>query len=1083
MNSFSRKAVAVGLTVATVAWAAGATLSVSAAGLSQSQIDAILSMLQAFGADQSVISNVQAALSGQQVSGGSGSGTGGGSSMSCSFAKDLTLGSKGPDVKALQQFLNSKGYTVAKSGSGSPGNESEYFGPATKAALAKFQQANNISPAAGYFGPKTRAAVNGMCTVTTGGETGGGVTLPAGFNVSLAETSPKAGTIVAGQTVADLAHFTFSNGNSTSVTVTSLTVTRIGVSSDNSLLNVYLYQGNNRLTDGASVVNGKVTFTNSSGLFTVPGNSTVTVGVRADIVSGISGQSVSFAIMSASDVVSSVASVGGSFPVSGNLMTVANVSDLLQVTMPGTPTGAGSTINAGTVNAIVWSQPINVSQRTAYLRYVRFRQIGSVQSDALQNLKLYIDGSQVSSANAQSDGTVVFDMTSQPVSLNTGSHSMELHADIVKGSSRNFSFSIQTPSDIVIYDSNYGVAVSPSGATFPMSAAQTTINSGSVSITTDPNFTSNQTLLQASNVTLGQWSAKAYGEDVRVGQWKVTLNLTGTSTSGNYINNIAIYVNGAQVGSAQNWSVGSSTNGSTTLTFGSGNLFTMVAGQQYVVAVKGDTSLASSTSAVLATLTEVANQSQGLTSYTTFPASDTPHAGQSLSLTGSSLTISVNPSYGSQTVGSNVSKAKIGSYVLQASNIDSVQVTQVTIGLGGSLALTNLSNLYISENTQGVYPQSQNTFAVNFTIGAGQSKVLDVFADIGNATGTVTTTLKVSARAVTSNTQVGNATPVNGQTVTIGTGTLGTPTLVQSLSLPSQYVAGETANQQLAVYNFSVPSGGGVNIMELGFTVNSGVASSTITRVSVTYSGVTRSGILAYSGATGTVTISDLNIPVPGNNYAGIYVPVSVDYAQVPTVSPSGVTSTLKLTSVKYTSGGTTVTNSVNVASNQVMLVGAYPVISVNNPSGSFTFSNDLKLFEFTVNSNSQTGAISLGTTTFVVNTTNISTSSLTGLSLYANNSPISGSSCNATGTDPWTVTCTFPNDYRVSGSGPTFALHGTVGGTPTPNAQQWSVTTKLDTANKFSWNDVSGGNVGPYTTANSTFLYNYPTVGWTIRN
>jgi peptidoglycan hydrolase-like protein with peptidoglycan-binding domain len=62
-------------------------------------------------------------------------------------------------VLALQKYLNAHGYTVATSGPGSVGNETTTFGPATKAALIKFQKANNITPASGYFGPLTRAAI------------------------------------------------------------------------------------------------------------------------------------------------------------------------------------------------------------------------------------------------------------------------------------------------------------------------------------------------------------------------------------------------------------------------------------------------------------------------------------------------------------------------------------------------------------------------------------------------------------------------------------------------------------------------------------------------------------------------------------------------------------------------------------------------------------------------------------------------------------------------------------------------------------------------------------------------------------
>jgi peptidoglycan hydrolase-like protein with peptidoglycan-binding domain len=78
------------------------------------------------------------------------------------FSRSLTLGSTGADVKNLQIFLNSKGYTVSITGAGSPNNETMYFGPATQRAVIKFQIANNITPAVGYFGPITRNKVNGM---------------------------------------------------------------------------------------------------------------------------------------------------------------------------------------------------------------------------------------------------------------------------------------------------------------------------------------------------------------------------------------------------------------------------------------------------------------------------------------------------------------------------------------------------------------------------------------------------------------------------------------------------------------------------------------------------------------------------------------------------------------------------------------------------------------------------------------------------------------------------------------------------------------------------------------------------------
>ncbi|MBK5961297.1 hypothetical protein CCR97_24270 [Rhodoplanes elegans] len=83
------------------------------------------------------------------------------------FTRDLEHNATGEDVRALQQFLNAAGFTVAASGNGSPGNETTTFGPATRRALAKFQAANGIAPASGFFGPKTRAFINaGTSTVS-----------------------------------------------------------------------------------------------------------------------------------------------------------------------------------------------------------------------------------------------------------------------------------------------------------------------------------------------------------------------------------------------------------------------------------------------------------------------------------------------------------------------------------------------------------------------------------------------------------------------------------------------------------------------------------------------------------------------------------------------------------------------------------------------------------------------------------------------------------------------------------------------------------------------------------------------------
>lgn len=81
-----------------------------------------------------------------------------------SITANLSSGSRGASVKSLQEFLNAKGFTVALSGPGSPGNETDRFGPLTVKAVQKFQEKYGIAkpgePGYGRVGPKTRAKIN-----------------------------------------------------------------------------------------------------------------------------------------------------------------------------------------------------------------------------------------------------------------------------------------------------------------------------------------------------------------------------------------------------------------------------------------------------------------------------------------------------------------------------------------------------------------------------------------------------------------------------------------------------------------------------------------------------------------------------------------------------------------------------------------------------------------------------------------------------------------------------------------------------------------------------------------------------------
>lgn len=87
------------------------------------------------------------------------------------FTHNLFRGNKEEDVRRLQKYLNSQGFLLAKFGPGSPGEETNYFGPLTYAALIKFQETYKeeilrpwgLTRGTGFFGITTRAFILIRC--------------------------------------------------------------------------------------------------------------------------------------------------------------------------------------------------------------------------------------------------------------------------------------------------------------------------------------------------------------------------------------------------------------------------------------------------------------------------------------------------------------------------------------------------------------------------------------------------------------------------------------------------------------------------------------------------------------------------------------------------------------------------------------------------------------------------------------------------------------------------------------------------------------------------------------------------------
>ena len=477
---------------------------------------------------QAMIAQLTAQLA--TLSGGTTTAPATGACAGVTFSRNLTTGAVGADVKCLQVILNRSAATqVATTGAGSPGAETTTFGPKTLVAVKKFQQANGLT-AANQVGPLTRAKLTAMIGTSTGTGTGTGTTTTGPVSAMLALDTPAAGAVIGGQATADLLHVNFT-GNGT---VTSVTLNRTGISDQNLFTNVYLFDGNTRISDGYSFgVNSQLVMNGLS----INVNGSKTISVRADVMAGASATQGS-AVVSLTGFTANGTTVSAN--VVGNQMAV--VSGSLATAYLGANTYAGATpaVNAGTTQYTVWSAPMQVNTRAVMLKTANFKMVGSAPSNALANIRLFVDGvdtGKVATVMSISGSNYAsFDLTSAPITLLTGSHTVDVRVDVILGASRTVQLSVQQASDLTVTDPQVGVNIAvlgASGAAFTSNAGSTvSINQGSGSVVVDPTFTSVTNVpAGATNAVIGKFVIHGYGEDVKVNTIAITPTLSSLAST------------------------------------------------------------------------------------------------------------------------------------------------------------------------------------------------------------------------------------------------------------------------------------------------------------------------------------------------------------------------------------------------------------------------------------------------------------------------------------------------------------------------------------------------------------------------
>lgn len=500
--------------------------------------------------------------------------TGGSSSTSGSytFNTNLTVGSRSQDVMNLQKVLNMSSDTmVASSGAGSPGMETMTFGPATKAAVIKFQMKYGITPAAGFVGAITRAKLNSMgggVTVTPPAGCTSNCTLPTGGALSVyAGTQPSNSLAPQGASRVPFTNITLAAG-SADVTVNSITVQRSGLAQDASVAGVVLLDSSTGLQIGiAKTLNSNHQATVGEP-FVVKAGTTRMVTVAANMASSLSsysGQILGLDVIA----VNTTASVSGSLPITG-----------AQQTLNGNLTIGTVTISASSFDPNNGaSQPIGTTQyRFSGLRItagsaedltfksIRWNQTGSVGSTDLANVVTVVNGTSyptMISADGKYYSTVFptgivvakgnsVDVYIQGDIVGSGAAGRTAEFDVYKntdlyltGNTYGYGVTAPTGSGVVLTTANHATVINTSSNPW-FEGSQMSITAGSVTLLGKANEVASQNIaINVPNQVLGGFATNFSGEPVSVQSMYFAISTSSTvanntASPGTAITNITL---------------------------------------------------------------------------------------------------------------------------------------------------------------------------------------------------------------------------------------------------------------------------------------------------------------------------------------------------------------------------------------------------------------------------------------------------------------------------------------------------------------------------------------------------------------
>ena len=392
----------------------------------------------------------------------------------------------------------------------------------------------------------------------------GGTVVNGNVTVGTSAANPGVMTIATGTAHNTVLAFNVSNSSSAAANVTGLRLTKTGYFSTTNVSGISVFDANgvrhgNVVTTLGS--NGVAIMTFPTEPIQVAAGQTVTIFVKANL-SGTSSGTIGFNVNSASDVTISGGTVGGSFPIVGNLHNIVNGAGTIgTVTLDEMAVNSsGATYNADPVA----SQEIakfqvreTSSNEDVVLTGLTLWNNGNASATDYKDVQL-VDQTGAVVATAQPSGQVVKFVLTTPYTITKGqTKNFTVRATIVNGASRTIQFTVYNDYDLYVRGVSTGATLLATAGTtdtsFPIgdtssSYNKVTIGSGSLIFNRAVDSASTAVTPGATDVVLAKYTAKPVGEDMElrtvnfgIQQDTGAVALTGT---------VFVKVNGAVVYSA-----------------------------------------------------------------------------------------------------------------------------------------------------------------------------------------------------------------------------------------------------------------------------------------------------------------------------------------------------------------------------------------------------------------------------------------------------------------------------------------------------------------------------------------------------